>query len=198
VKRICLLGAAIAGLLIIGVATALAVTPHASTKAASGKRKTTKPTTVTTNLTCTSKLSLQVAGGDTAVTQGATDGTQAGTVKCGQPLGSGVEFESFTTDDAGNVSGKWQQYFNAGTVFGSFALVPDDNGPPTTTSFTSSSYTGTITIKDGTGPDKKSTGTGTLVCASADAVHFACTEKVKLIQPLPAANTKTGVKHGGG
>jgi hypothetical protein len=196
VKRICLLGAAIAGLFIIGVATALAAAPHASTTAAGGPKKSTRPTTITTPMSCTSKLSLQVATGDTSVTQGATDGTQSGSAKCGQPLGSGVEAESFTTDDAGNITGKWQQYFNTGTVFGVFTLVPNDQGPPTTTSFSSSSYTGTITIKSGTGTDKSSTGTGTLACATTDAVHFTCTEKVTLIQPAPVVKTKS--KHGGG
>ena len=194
-KRICLLGAAIAGLLIIGVASALAASPHASTKAAAGKKKSTTPTTVTTKLSCTSHLSLQVPNGETTVTQGATDGTQDGNVACPSTLGSGVEFESFTTDDAGNVSGKWQQYFNAGTVYGTYTLVPDDNNPPTTTSFTSASYTGTVTIKNGTGVDAKAVGTGTLTCATTDSVHFTCTEKAKLTLPVPATTTaKTKTK----
>ena len=193
-KRICLLGAAIAGLLIIGVATALAASPHASTAAAAGKKKSTKPTFVTTKLSCSSKLSLQAPNGETTVTQGATDGTQYGTVACPGSLGSGVQFESFTTDDAGNVSGKWQQCFNTGTVYGNYTLVPDDNNPPTTTSFTSASYTGTITITNGTGTDAKATGTGTIACATSDSVHFTCLEKAKLVLPAPVTTSTTKKK----
>jgi hypothetical protein len=184
VKRICLLGAAIAGLLIIGVTAAPAATPHASTNAGGGKKKASKLTTVTTKLGCASRLSLQAAPGDTTVTQGVTDGTQWGTTKCGSPLGAGAAWESFKTDDAGNITGKWQQWFNAGTVFGAFTLTPNDQGPPNTSSFSASSYTGTFTITGGTGIAKKSTGAGKLSCASQDAVHFACSEKGKLSQPL--------------
>jgi hypothetical protein len=191
VKRICLLGAAIAGLLIIGVATAMAASPHASTKAVAAKKKSTKPTFVTTKLNCTSALSLQVASGDTTVTQGATEGTEWGTTKCPSTLGSGSEFQSFTTDDAGNVSGKWQSWFNAGTVYGTYTLVPNDNNPPTTTSFTEASYTGTVTITHGTGTDAKAAGTGTLSCQTEDSVHFTCVEKAKLILPAPVTATKT-------
>jgi hypothetical protein len=191
VKRICLLGAAIAGLLIIGVTASLAATPHAS------KKKAPKPTTLTTKLNCVSQLSLQVANGDTTVVQGETDGTQWGTAKCGAPLGSGAAWESFTTDDAGNISGKWQQWFKDGSVFGTFELTPNDPGPPTTTSFAASSYTGTLIIKNGTGADKKDTGTGTLSCSTADAVHFTCNSKVKVIQPVTATSLK-GASHGGG
>jgi hypothetical protein len=195
VKRICLLGAAIAGLFIIGVATAMAASPHASTTAAAGKKKSTKPTFVTTQLGCTSALSLQVASGDTSVTQGATDGTEWGTTKC-PTLGSGSEFQSFTTDDAGDVAGKWQQWFNAGSVYGTYTLVPDDNNPPTTTSFAAASYTGTVTIKNGTGVDAKATGAGTLACQTEDSIHFTCIEKAKLILPAPVTTTKTTTKKG--
>lgn len=175
-KRICLLGAAIAGLLIIGVASALASAPRASTNANAAKTKTTK----TTKLSCTSSLSLQVPAADTTVTQGAADGTQYGSVKCGMPFGQGVQFETFATDGSGNIAGKFQQYFGAGSIFGTYTLVPGDQGPPTTSTFTSSSYVGTVKVKNGTGVDKNASGTGTLKCSSSDAVHFTCTEKLKL------------------
>ena len=192
-KRICLLGAAIAGLLIIGVTSALASAPHAS-KAAGGKTKSSKSTGI--KLACSSKLSLQVPGSDTDVTAGSTQGTEYGTVRCAPQLGSGVQFQSFTTDDAGDISGKFQQYFNAGTVYGVYSLVANDqSGPPTTTSFSAASYTGTVTIKNGTGVDKKATGTGTMTCSTIDAVHYTCTEKVKLVLPT---TTAPSASHGGG
>jgi hypothetical protein len=193
VKRICLLGAAIAGLLIIGVTTALASAPHAS-KAAGGKTKSSKSTGI--KLACSSKLSLQVPGSDTDITAGATEGTEYGTVRCAPQLGSGVQFQSFTTDDAGDISGKFQQYFGAGTVFGEYTLVPNDqSGPPTTTSFSAASYTGTVTIKNGSGVDRNAAGTGTLSCSTADAVQYACTEKVKLVLPRTPSSSAS---HGGG
>ena len=55
-KRICLLGAAIAAVFVIGVASALAATSHAS----KGGKKSKTPSTVTTSVSCTSSLSLQV------------------------------------------------------------------------------------------------------------------------------------------
>jgi hypothetical protein len=187
VKRICLAGAAIAGLLTIGATTAPALTTHAAFAAAAGKKKTTKPTTIASKLTCSLGLTNQVPSGSVTVTQGAVDGTQSGKARCGSPLGSGLQVDSFTSDSGGTLSGTYQQYFNAGTVYGAYTLVPNDTQPPTTTSFASASYTGTLTIKNGTGVDKKAVGTATLTCTTADAVHYTCTEKVKLI--LPATTT---------
>jgi hypothetical protein len=185
VKRICLLGAVIAGLLTIGGATASAST-------AAGKKKPAKPTFVTTKLTCNLDLTTQAPSGSAAVTQGAADGTQFGKAECGSPLASGVEANSFSQDDAGDWSGPYQQYFDAGTIYGDFMMTPNDTAPPTTTSFTTASFTGTLTVKNGKGIYKDATGTGTLTCATTDAAHYTCTEKLKLILPAPTTTaTKT-------
>jgi hypothetical protein len=189
VKRICLAGAAIAGLLTVGVATAPALTTHAAVRATAGKKKSTKPTTTTTKLTCSLNLAMQVPGGSVTVTQGSVDGNQFGRANCGSPLGTGVEGDSFTSDSGGTLSGSYQQYFNAGTVYGDYTLTPNDTGPPTTTSFASASYTGTLTIKDGKGLDKHAVGTGTLTCTTADSVHYTCTEKLKLTLPVPTTTS---------
>jgi hypothetical protein len=189
VKRICLAGAAIAGLLTIGVSTAPAATTHAAVTASAGKKKTTKPTTITSKLACSLSVADQVPSGSVTVTQGAVQGNQYGKANCGTPLGSGLEVDSFTSDSGGTLSGTYQQYFRAGTVYGAYTLAPNDTGPPTTTSFTSASYAGTVTIKNGTGVDKKAVGTGTLTCMTTDAVHYTCTEKLKLTLPAPATST---------
>jgi hypothetical protein len=181
VKRIGLVGFAIASLLIIGVATALAATPHAS-------KKKSKPSAVTVKTSCKSSLALQVPAGATTVSQGSPDGTEWGTSRCAS-VGSGPAWMSFTTDDSGDQSGKFQQWFSDGTVFGTFTLVPNDQGPPTTTTFAASSWTGKIAVSGGNGAEKQSTGAGTLACATADAVHFTCTEKLKLVEPAPAASS---------
>lgn len=169
-KRICLAGTAIAGLLTIGVATG---------SAATGTTKT-KPTKVS----CKSSLVLQVPAGATDVTQGATDGSEFGSTKCGKHFASGVMTMSFTTDSGGNESGSFQQYFNAGSVYGSFTLVPTDSGLQS--SFTSSTFAGTVKIKNGTGIYKKISGKGTLACSTTDAVHFSCAETVKAVLPAGA------------
>lgn len=185
-KRICLLGAAIAGLFIIGVTTAVASTPHTSlTAAVATKTKTkTKTTKVKgSKVSCKINLSLLVPSGAVTVTQGATDGNQAGSVSCGKPLGSGVQTLSFSSDAGGDLSGSWQQYFDTGTVYGVYALTPASSGPPTASSFATAGYTGTITLKAGAGVDKGDTGTGTLSCTTSDGVHYACTETLRLVLP---------------
>jgi hypothetical protein len=165
VKRICLLGAAMAGLLVAGVATAPAATTHSTKKS--------------TKLTCTLKLVDQIPSDDTAVTQGAGSGTQFGTAACGKPLGRGVEQDSFTLDDAGDLVGPYQQWFNTGSVRGQYVLTPNDSQSPTLT-FSQASYSGTIKVTGGTGAFNKASGTGTLTCSTQDSAHYSCTEKLKL------------------
>jgi hypothetical protein len=188
VKRICLLGAAIAGVLVLGVASALAAT-HGSTKAAGGtsKNKTTK-SAPGTKLTCVTALALQVPANDTNVTAGEQAGTEGGAAVCGRPLGRGVEYQTFKTADSGDLAGKWQQWFNTGSVYGTFVLTPSDSQPPSSQSFSAASYTGTFTIKGGTGADSKAAGKGTLKCATQDSVHFVCKESGRL--SLPGAGSK--------
>lgn len=177
-KRICLLGAAIAGILIIGVATAMASAPH--------KSKSSKSAPVT-KLTCATSLSLQVPASDTDVTAAAASGVQGGAAVC-KPFGKGAEFETFNTDDAGDIVGKWQQWFSTGTIFGTLTLTPSDNSPPTTsTSFSSASYTGTFVIKGGSGAYAKASGKGTETCSTADSIHYSCKDKGKY--SLPAAKS---------
>ncbi|MFZ1993976.1 MAG: hypothetical protein WAU75_07695, partial [Solirubrobacteraceae bacterium] len=124
-KRICLLGATIAAVLIIGVASALAATSSAS----KGGKKNKTPSTVTTKVSCASSLTLQVAAGATDVSPASQDGTEMGATTC-TPVGKGAEVQSFTTQDSGDISGRWQAWFNAGSVFGTFTLTPGDNNPP--------------------------------------------------------------------
>jgi hypothetical protein len=185
VKRIFLVGAAMAALLTAGIVTAPAsATPAATKPASANKKPVTKLEPVKTTLTCTLQLVTQIPSNDVTVTQGAESGTQYGRAGCGKPLFPGVEQSSFLQDESGNLSGKYQQWFNAGSLYGSYTLTADDTGPPTTTSFTNASYTGTVTVTNGTGFFKKATGTGTLACTTTDLAHYACTEKLKLIQQV--------------
>jgi hypothetical protein len=152
VKRICLVVAAMAALLIAGVASASATT--SAKKKSAGKA-------VKTTLTCSLKLVTQIPPDDVTVIQGAESGTQYGRAGCAKPLFSGIEEATFVQDESGNLSGKFQQWFNAGTISGTYALTAQDTGPPTSTSFTSASYTGTMTLTSGTGLYRKATGTAT-------------------------------------
>jgi hypothetical protein len=184
VKRICLLGTAIAAVLILGVATAMAASSHAS----KGGKKSKTPSTVTTKVSCTSSLVVQVAPGATDVTAASQQGSWMGTSTC-PGIGHGVVSESYTTEDSGDISGKWQAWFNTGSVFGTFTLTPDDNAPPTTTtSFSQASYTGAFVIKNGTGVYARATGTGTLKCSTQDSVHFSCKQAGKVILPAPVTS----------
>ncbi|HEY6522930.1 MAG TPA: hypothetical protein VIY10_04120 [Solirubrobacteraceae bacterium] len=180
-KRICLLGATIAAVLIIGVASALAATSHAS----KGGKKSKAPATVTTKVSCASSLNLQVPAGAQDVSPASLDGTEMGTTNCA-PVGKGVELQSFTTEDSGDITGKWQSWFATGSVFGTFTMTPSDNNPPTTTtSFSQASYTGSFIVKDGTGAFAKAVGTGSMTCATQDSVHFTCKQKGKVTTPAP-------------
>jgi hypothetical protein len=186
VKRICLLGATIAAVLIIGVASALAATSSAS----KGGKKSKTPSTVTTKVSCASSLLLQVPAGATDVSPASQEGTEMGSTTCA-PVGKGVEVQSYITEDSGDLTGKWQAWFSTGTVFGTFTLTPDDNAPPTTTtSFSQGSYTGTFIVKGGAGTFAKAAGTGTLTCATQDSVHFSCKQKGKVTTPAPKTSSK--------
>jgi hypothetical protein len=185
VKRICLVGAAMAALLTAGIVTAPALaTPAAKKPASVNKKPVTKLEPVKTTLTCTLKLVTQIPSNDVTVTQGAESGTQYGRAGCAKPLFSGVEQSSFLQDESGDLSGKYQQWFNAGSLYGTYMLTAEDTGPPTTTSFTNASYTGTVTVTNGTGFFKKAAGTGTLACVTTDLAHYTCTEKLQLIQQV--------------
>jgi hypothetical protein len=112
-----------------------------------------------------------------------------GTTNC-SPIGRGIELQSFTTADSGDLTGKWQAWFGTGSVSGTFDLTPSDNNPPTTTtSFSAASYSGTFTVKSGTGTLAKAAGTGTLTCSTQDSVHFSCKQKGKVTTPAPKATS---------
>ena len=179
-KRICLVGAAMAGLLTAGITTAASAKPSPAAKKPA-KTKTTVKKPVTAKLSCSLSLVTQVPSNDVAITQGALTGTQYGFAGCGRPLFKGMERVTFSTDASGVITGKYQQWFNPGSVYGTYTLTPvAQSTPPTTSSFTSQSYTGTITVSNGTGAYARAAGKGTLSCSTTDAAHYACKEALKL------------------
>ena len=76
-KRIYLVGAAMAALLTAGIVTAPAFAAPAAKKPASVTKKPVK-----TTVTCTLKLVTQIPANDVTVTQGAESGTQYGRAGC--------------------------------------------------------------------------------------------------------------------
>jgi hypothetical protein len=184
VKRLCLLSMAMAGLLSAGFSTAAtAKTPTTGSKPAKVK-PVPKPKPVTTKLSCKLTLVLQPLANDTSIVPGAT-GSQAGTVKCPGSVGGGAQTDKFTTDDSGDVTAPYTQWFKGGTLAGQYTLVPTGGGQPSAgnNSFGAQSYSGTLTVTGGSGAWKGATGKAKLSCATTDGVHLVCTESLTVTTP---------------
>ena len=182
-KRICLLGAAIAGLFIIGATNALALGSHASARTAAA---TTTSKGATLKVSCALSFSLQAPAGGSDVTPASTDGSHAGTAKCpAKGIGKGAELDSFTTDAGGDLIGKWQEWFNTGSLYGTYDLSPSDSAPSDSSTFAAASYAGTFVVKGGTGAfaKDKTKKKGTMKCSTKDSVHYTCKQSGKLMLP---------------
>ena len=186
-KRIVLIATAVAGIFTAGIATvASAATTPTTPKYVTVKETKLKPetTTVHARAKCNLALTIVAPAGSASVTPGTADGSQYGTQRCGA-LGAGITQTSFTTDDSGEITGTVGHWFRRGSISGTYSLTQAaSDQPPTTSSFTSASYTGTVKLTAGNGTLKGATGTGTLKCTTPDGVHFACTESVRLTQTV--------------
>jgi hypothetical protein len=188
-KRICLMGAAVAGLFTAGLpAVASAATKPAPTPKYKTVTKTeTKIETQTkhSTVTCKPSLTVQVPAGAIAIEQGAGTGTMFGSAACGTPLFAGVTKASYSLDDSGDLTGPLTQYFKNGTITGTFDLAPAQvTGPPTTSTFAEQAFAGTVKITGGSEALKGVTGTGTMRCQTSDAIHYACSDSLKLSQTV--------------
>jgi hypothetical protein len=182
-KRIVLMGAALAGLFTAGIAaTASAATP--ATKYVTKYKTETK--TVHAHAKCKLALTTVAPPGTSAVEAGSPAGTNYGTSNCAS-AGGGVARQVYAEDSAGDLTGKVQQWFKTGTLYGTFSLTPSSpTGPPTATTFGAAAYTGTVTITAGGGALKGTTGSGTMSCSTTDSLHYTCTESLKLTQTVKA------------
>ena len=153
-KRICLMGAALAGLFTAGITTAASAAPakfKTVTKTVIETQTKLQAKTVRSHVSCKPDLLVQVPAGSTTIIQGSETGSMFGSAGCGTPVFRGVSRLSYTQDTGGDLTGPFQQWFNTGTLFGTFTLTPaPTTGPPTTTSFTQQSYAGTIKFTGGT------------------------------------------------
>lgn len=172
-RRICFAGTAVvAASLVIGVGIASAASSTSGVK----------PIV----LKCHIALATAPPAGSAAVAQPPSGGNQAGPIHCPTAtFGPGVEWDTFTVPDTGDTVGTYVQYFDAGSIHGTFDLTPSEgSGNLTGVSFESQSWTGTVNVLGGTGVykgTKSKKGTGTLTCTSPDSVHVTCVEKVKII-----------------
>ena len=185
-KRLCLLGMAMAGLLSAGFTTAATA---ASTKGAKPAKAKPAPKPVTTKVSCQLTLVLQPTAQVTTIVPGTGSGAQSGTAKCAGPVGGGVQTDKFTTDDAGDVTAPYTQWYKGGTLAGQYTLIPTAGGQPSAgnNSFGAQSYTGSLTVTGGSGGWKGATGKAKLTCSTGDGVHLKCTEALTLTTP-PAAS----------
>ena len=183
-KRLCLLGMAMAGLLTAGISTAATAKPLATGSKKPAKTKPA-PKPVTTKVSCKLGLVLQPTALVTTIVPGTTSGSQFGTAKCPGPVGGGLQSDKFTTDDAGDVTAPYTQWFKGGTLAGQYTLIPTGGGQPSAgnNSFGAQTYSGTLTVTGGSGAWKGATGKAKLTCATPDAVHLACTESLTVTVP---------------
>lgn len=132
-------------------------------------------------LKCHISVSAVPPAGSASVDQPPSQGSQYGAVHCGK-AGAGIEAASFKVPDSGDTVGNYTQYFGAGSIHGKFDLSPaEGSGDLSSSSFTSESWVGTVTVTGGTGSWANAAGKkGVLKCTSADSVHLTCTEKLKL------------------
>lgn len=158
-------------------AASLAVTGGMA--AAASPNAKTKPAT----FTCRMSLTTEPPDGSNTVSPPVAKGSQYGPIHC--RIGGGAEGDSFTIPDSGDSVGRYVQYFNAGTIRGTFDLTPQEQPPPgSLDAFSNQTWLGTVTITGGTGVYKgikSKRGTGIVKCTSADNVHMRCTEKVMVL-----------------
>lgn len=166
--------AIIAASLAVFVGTALAASPSKPTTSPS------KPTTKTVVFKCHINLTTEAPPGQQAVDVPPSQGTQYGPAHCGR-FGGAVQADSFKVPDSGDMVGAYAQYFLAGTLHGKFDLQPLTGLEPSSTTFESQDWAGTVTVTGGAGTWAKAAGKkGTLKCTSPDSVHLHCVENIKL------------------
>jgi hypothetical protein len=187
-KRIVFTGAAVAALFTAGIpAAAMAATSAHHTK----KTATTK--TVTTHVSCKLSLTTVAPPGSSGVEAGTTSGANFGKSACSSAR-PGVARQVFAIDTAGDMSGKVQQWFATGSLYGTFQLTAVSlSAPPTAGSFGKAKYSGTVKLTGASGMMKGITGTGTMACFTPDSLHFTCVEKLTLshqVAVTPAAKGK--------
>lgn len=162
-RLICLAGAALS-------VCPLALAAGNATAASSKRRTPTK------KVSCSTKTSIMIAGGDTSVSPPAAQGVEYGTASCGRLLGGGVQRDSFAVPASGDTVAKYTLYFRTGTLHGTYDLTPQS----ISLNFLATDWSGTLKVLGGTGVYKGVKGTGTMTCKTLDGIHTTCADKLVL------------------
>ncbi len=175
-RRICLVGTAV-------VVSSLLATGGMAVAAGKPGIKKVKPVV----LRCTMQLNTAPPAGQPNVDQPPAQGSQYGPVHCTRKgFGTGLAGDTFTVPDSGDNVGTYVQYMHDGSITGKFDISPNQDVSLSSDTFTSETYTGTLTIVKGSGiykGIKEKRGTGVLSCTSPDTVHLSCTEKIRVFLP---------------
>lgn len=178
-RRIYMIGAVLcAGVLVFAAAAAAAKPKAGKHKKGAAGGLSFKPIA---RAKCKIATGITVAAGDFSVTPPVAKGVEFGSASCGKAFGKGVQRDTFTVPDSGANKATYQMYFPTGTIHGKYVLVPQE-GDFNPGSFTEIDYLGTLTITGGTGAYKGAKGVGTMTCKTLDAIHTACTDKLKFKQ----------------
>jgi hypothetical protein len=173
------IGVVVAAIIAASLAVAVVLAPAANSK----NRIKRNGTAGAVSVICNSAVTTAAPWGSSASDPSADSGTQFGWARCGKPAGTSLQWNSFTVDDAGDVSGQYSRYTKNGLIHGTFQLTSQEGSFGT---FTNANYTGTMTVTGGTGAFAGVTGSGTSTCFTPDGVHLNCHEQWSLTLPTPA------------
>lgn len=100
-------------------------------------------------------------------------------MRCPKPFGKGLHFNEYTVTPAapasGTAAGSFKNFYDRGTMRGSFALTFSATAPGAVT------YAGTVTYTGGTGKFKHVRGSGTIRCTTTDGgAQKTCTVNSEL------------------
>jgi hypothetical protein len=163
---------------IVGTASAAGGLALAFVPLADARSTPPKPPPGSTVVRCRESVTTQIPADSSQELPSASSGEQWGQIHCRSPIGVGVAKDAFTVRTAnGKMLGKFRAYFPTGTVFGRFALVPDEGSLQ---SFTTANYSGRVRIVSGSGAWSGVAGKGTDTCQSPDGLHYQCVLKLAL------------------
>ena len=138
-------------------------------------------------LHCAMNLTVAPPPGNPAVQQPPAGGWQYGHALCPKAgFGAAGVASPFTVPVTDDMVGKYVLYFAAGTIRGTFNLVPQEGD---LSNFLAENWLGTTRVISGTGIYKGIRGLkapGTMSCSSPDTVHMTCTMRDKVLAPPTA------------
>jgi hypothetical protein len=105
-------------------------------------------------------------------------GMDFGNLTCGGKVGNGVQRDTYnetlTPPNKATAAGTFKQFFNTGTVHGTYSVSGTLTG-------TSGTFSGTAKVAGGTGAFKNAAGKGTLKCTTNDGGKtITCTSVAKV------------------